>query len=71
MQFKIFSSYFLKIDEKTHFICVISRKRNEEIIIKPALRANCTYYRLYQNGIKAEYSLKQLVELAIPLIKFI
>lgn len=69
MYFKIFSDYFLKINFKTHFICVTSRKRSEEIIIKPVKKSNCLYYQLYQNGIKTEYSLKQLIELAMPMIK--
>ena len=68
MQVKIFSDYYLRIDIKSNFITVVSKKRNEEKIIKPAIRSRCAYYRLYQGGVKTEYTLKQLIQLAIPSI---
>lgn len=71
MRIKIFSGYFLKIDIKTNFITVISEKRSTEITIRPLIRSSCVYYQLYQNGVKKEFSLRQLIEIAIPKINLI
>lgn len=62
MRFKIFKGYYLFIDTNTHRIFIISVKSRVEKILKATVRENNSYYSLYQNGNKKEYSLRDLVE---------
>lgn len=63
MRLKIFNDYFLVIEADR--IKVVSLKGQKEKIIKPIKRSNSFFYSIFENGIKKEYSLKELVKIAL------
>lgn len=67
MRIKIFQDYFLLIEADR--VMVLSLKGNKEKIIKPIKRANSIFYSIFENGIKKEYSIRELVKRAIEALK--
>ncbi len=63
MRLKIFNDYFLVIEADR--IKVVSLKGQKEKIIKPIKRSNSLFYSIFENGVKKEYSIKELVKLAL------
>jgi hypothetical protein len=67
MRIKIFNDYYLVIEADR--VLVLSLKGNKEKIIKPTKRHNSLFYSIFENGIKKEYSIKELVKLAMNSIR--